>query len=202
MTAPAISDVDLLATAVRNPGRLVIGPTSTTSPYGGTTIGVRRDCDIRWLTEYQDVRDPMSGALLKRIRRSIEIPYMRFLLELPFDQNALNAAFNASTPAGSLTFSPPETRINGSVIPQAVVSALASQAPLALIADDPRLPSVYFLMAIPKLVEDVSRFSMSDKALLVVDFEPIPTADTGDPGYPYVGSKPWFQIGRFENVVL
>lgn len=208
MTVAAIPDPELLASALRVPGRLVIAPDATTGafPYGGTPIGVRRDVEVPWLTEYQDVRDPMSGALLKRIRRSIEIPVVRFLLEVPWDQNVLSAGLNVTAAASSLTYAqPPEQQIQASVVPVAVVSVLGGNATpkaLALVSDDPRLPSVYFLMVIPKIVADVTHFHPRKIASLVVDFEPIPTVDTGDPLYPYVGVKPWVQIGRWENMVL
>ena len=207
MTAPAISDLELLASAIHTPGRLVLGPSSTTGafPYGGTPIGIRRDAEVHWLTDYQDIRDPMSGALLKRIRRSIEIPVVRFLLECPWDQNVLDAGFNDTAPAANLAFpQPPETQIQGSVVPAALVAALGGATPVsfALVADDTRQPSVYFLMTLPRIVADVTAFHPRKIASLVVDFEPIPTSDTGDPLYPYVGSKPWFQVSRWENVVL
>jgi hypothetical protein len=200
----AISDADLLAAAIDVPGRLVLGPTTNSGgwPYGGTPIGVRTAARLEFTGRDQLIHDPMTGAFQYRRRREVEWPRIGFQLEPPWDQNALLAAFNATIPAASTAYpTPPETVLEGGWVPVANVAPMPS--PLLFAPLDPRQDAVYFRLPVALIsFADAIALQTDEEAGLSFLFVPALSVDTGDPGYPYVGSKSPWSIGRPENLVI
>lgn len=188
------SDIEKLAQAVRNPGRLILGPTSTTGsfPYGGVSLGFVSEAEVIPDARYQESMDPASGALAEVARRSVENLRIVCLLDEAWDEDALMAIFTKSTPSTGLAFqSPPETRVEGAMIP-AVVPAWS---PLLFAADDPNQKSVYIRRPVPRLsLRDSVRFSKTYRAGLPVVF-------SATPDLAWATTPPW-QICRLENVTL
>ena len=81
----AALDTALLARITRNPGRLVLGPTTKSGglPYGGKTLGYVRELRLEVETHYQESRDPSSKALLELGRRGVEVYRLYCVIEGP-----------------------------------------------------------------------------------------------------------------------
>lgn len=194
-----LADSELVARALENPGRLVYGPTSNSGsfPFGGRTIGIKRHARLRFLAEYQDVRDPASGGLQYVARRKIEQPRLIFMLDPPWDVDVLPLTFN-STASGTVQ-SPEEAGIVGSVIPK---GRLKTGAGLLFVADDMRHLSVYFRLFVSRLsFDDASDLGPRRGAPLPLIFDPIQCIDSTDSGYPYLPTKSPWSVRRLENMV-
>lgn len=191
----AASDTTLLARALRNPGRLVLNPSNLagTFPYGGTSLGFVREARLSFDVAYRELRDPTSGAVLKVVRKTVEVPRLAVALDGPqWDENATAGLFTKTTAAASLPHpSPAETRLEGTLLP-AVVPTWGT---LLFDAEDPKHPSVGFRNAVPKL--DPTRmvaFARLLKASLFVVFVPVPDTSWT--------SSPYWSICRRENMTL
>lgn len=191
----ASSDLELLAMAVRNPGRLCLGPTTVTGgfPHGGTSLGVITDAELVWDSAYVEHRDPMGGTLSEVWHDSVTFPRIYVTLQGPqWDEDALLALFAQRTPADSLTYvSPAETRIGGTVVP----SQVPFWPPLLFSAADPAQRSVYFRRPCPVLsLRESVRLSQVHKAGLPLVFCPIPDSANA--------TTPFWQSARLENITL
>lgn len=140
----ATANADLLQKARRNPGRLVLGPTtlsgslSASSPFGGVALGLNAEAEIVWRTEYDPVRDPASGRIAHVGRRACDYPELYCLIEGPaWDEDVLAVTFARATKFGG---SSPETRIEGTVIP----SDVGAWPPVLFVSEDPKGKCVYF----------------------------------------------------------
>jgi hypothetical protein len=137
----ASSDVELLARVVRNPGRLVMSPGSTSGafPYGGTSLGLTRGGELVVDVRYAENRDPASGAVNEIARRTVETPRLVFVVEGPsWDEDLVAAAFSRTVSLP--TQSPPDVRAEGTLLPGVVQAT----SPILFAADDPKGKSVYF----------------------------------------------------------
>jgi hypothetical protein len=189
----AASDAELLRRVVRNPGRLVLGPTSAGGafPHGGTSLGLTRGGRLRMDGRFEETRDPASGAIQEVARRWVEFPRLVFLLEgVAWDEDLLAAAFASTTSISSRA--PAEVRANGTILP----SVLQATSPILFEADDPRGKSVYFKrpLVIFQFGEAIP-FMMKEKAgfPLVI----VPTPHTGTSSI-----AAFWQIARLENLSL
>jgi hypothetical protein len=202
----AATDAELLARVVRNPGRLCVSPSSTTSdfPHGGTALGEVVDVVLEWDVAYQEIRDPLCGALSKLVRRRIEVPRLAFLLAGPaWDEDVIAAILTQTRAAANLTVKKPaETRLEGSVIPYPV----AAWNPILFSPLDPRGKAVYFRRPIGRIrLGSATAFAQDRKAGFPLVFDPTPNS-TGvqvslSPATSYP-SSPYWQIARLENLVL
>ena len=203
MAYTPIPDLEQLATAIKNPGRLVLGPTTTAGawPFNGQPLGVRAAAKIEWIGRYQDIIDPASGQFRRRIRRQPERPRIAFLLEPPWDANALAQAFNQTSGASLASQYPQESRLEGGVIPVAQVASLG--APIALIPFDLRQQAVLFTYPVPALTFlEATEFSNENGAYLPFVFDPAEAINSTDAGFPYTPTKPFWQVARWENITL
>jgi hypothetical protein len=190
----ASSDVDLLARVVRNPGRLVLAPLSSSAafPYQGTPLGLTRGGKVFLDVRYQENRDPASGAIQEIARRWVEFPRLVFLVEGPgWDEDVLASAFASTTVSSAATY-PPETRANGTIFP----SVVRASAPILFAADDPKGKSVYFKrpLVIFQFGESVP-LSLREKAGLPIVIIPTPHQGTSK-------VNPFWQIGRLGSLAL
>lgn len=187
-----MSDASLLAFAIRNPGRLLLGPTTVSGswPYGGTAIGVRRAAKMQLLTREQEIQDPANGNLLGVVPRANERVRLAYLLEPPWDSNVIPKAFAGGS--GS--------NFDGTVVPRARIAPLSS--PLAFVADDPTGFSWYAKIVIPRLVLDPVEASLQGPATISLVFDVIAAIDTGDAGYPYTPTKPFFQVRPWSEITI
>lgn len=182
------------------PGRLVLGPTSTSTPgstglYGGSAVGVRRAARLVPIGRYQDIEDPANGALLGVAPRKVERVRLGFLLEPPWDDTTLAKAYTQTSTQNG------QTRLEGAVIPRARVQTMGAQ--LAFIADDPNHKSVLFKIAVPRLsLQEAIELSLDGPGWMPVVFDPLSAIDTGDAGYPYVPTKPPWQVCRWADMSL
>ena len=188
-------DAELLARVIRNPGRLCLGPTTTTGsfPYGGVSLGFHRDAEIVWVTEYVETHDPMSGRIVEVGRRGVEYPVIYCSLEgWQWDEDAVQATFSrASKPTQNPFPTPAESVISGTVIPGLV----GAWPPMLMASEDPALPSIYSRRPIPLLsLRDAIAISRMKPGGLPMRFAPTPTADWATNGD--------FQIGRVEQMVM
>ena len=200
------TDAELLQRALRNPGRLCSAPNSTTSafPHGGMSLGYVVAVDLEWDTAYQEIRDPLSGALQKVLRRRVEVPRLAILVDGPsWDEDYLAAVLTQARAGSSLTVKKPaEARGEGSVLPFPV----AAWEPLLFSPIDPRGKAVYFRRPVGRLQPGRAvAFAQERKAGLPIVFDPTPnstgvqTTSSGATSYP---SSPYWQIARLENLTL
>jgi hypothetical protein len=187
----AATDAALLARAVRNPGRLCLGPTTKTGsfPYGGKSLGFSRENEVDFQVEYYKSLDPSSGALLEVSRRRVEIPVFSFLAEgMPWDEDLVAATFAKST---SGLGSPVETRAEGSVMPGVV----QAWNPVLFKPFDDNLPCIYLRRPVSLLsMRRAVQLAMARKAGLPIFLYPLVAE-----GYQ---STPYWQFGRFSNILL
>lgn len=156
---------------------------------------MRRAAKLEWTAKYQDLENPASGGLLRRVRRKVERPRLVFLLEPPWDATTLAACFAKTSTVGG------ESRIEGTTLPAPAVAPMPY--PLAFIADDPNHKSIYFVMAVPALtLAEAVDLSLDGIAGLPLVFDPIEAIKTTDAGYPYTPTVPYYQVCRWSNVTL
>jgi len=189
------SDKDLLARAVRNPGRFILGPTQTTGggTYGGVSLGFHRDGEAVWRSDYVQVRDPASGRIVEIGRNGADYPEVYALVDGPsWDEDMLQGIFARFTrPSQNAVPTPAETRIDGTIIPSNVLA----WPPILFAADDPAHKSIYFRRPLPTLsLRQGVALSQALRAGLPVRFIPSP-----DSAWVTV---PDYQIARIENIVL
>jgi hypothetical protein len=189
----AAQDPELLARAVNNPGRLVLGPTSTTSafPYGGVNLGFFRDGEVVWHVEYNRNRDPASGRTSEINREGVEFPEIYCLIEGPsWDEDITLAAFQRALQASGLSFSQPtEARPGGTNMPTVVVAC----PPILMAAEDPAQRSVYMRRPVLTLsIRQATAIAQTLKAGLPLLFTPTPDSS---------GDDDW-QCARLENITL
>jgi len=186
------TDAERLALAVKNPGRFILAPTTTSGPwpYGGTSLGLVTECELDWDVLITLKRDPASGAIVEA-SRGVETPILTCVIDgVAWDEDVLAAVFTRTSGALPVT-SPAEVQIGGTAIP-AVVPAWQ---PVLFAALDPRHKSIYFRRPIPLLsLRSAVAFAQNRKAGLPVKF--IPTPDTA-----WATTPPW-QISRLENITL
>lgn len=189
----AATDAELLARAVHNPARLILGPTTTTGgiPYGGVSLGLVRDADIIWHGEYVPSKDPSSGRVQEVGVRGVEYPELYVLIEgNTWDEDVLQNAFTSAVgPSGLIYGNPPEALIQGDVIPH----GRRAWAPVLFAALDPKHKSVYFRR--PVLTIALGRavaFAHERKSGLPLFFTPTPSSR---------GVGDW-QCARLENISL
>lgn len=190
MTVKA-TESEQLARAVRNPGRLVLGPTATTGsfPFGGVELGAHRDAEVVWQEEQIRVRDPLSGRTSEVGRNGAAFPEVFCIIEGPqWDEDLLVALFSRATRS---TDDPAETRAEGDALPQ----NYATWPPLAFIPDDLNLKAVYFRRPIPTLsLRQSTALSQEFRCGLPVRFVPTVTIDWQ--------TIPDWQVARWENISL
>jgi hypothetical protein len=189
------TDQELLARSLRNPGRLVLGPTTLLGgfPYGGVSLGFHHDAEIIWHSEYVRVRDPASGRLSEVGRRGAEWPEIYCVVDgYAWDTDALIAVFSRTiSPVGTNVPQPPETVIQGTTIP----FTMSVWAPMLFAPTDPRQKAVYFTRPIPTLsLRTSTALAMNRRAGLPLMFSP-----TADSNWATRGD---YQIGRLENLTL
>lgn len=192
----AAQDPELLARAIRNPGRLVVAPTTTSGafPYGGTPVGLVTAAELEWDVRYQENRDPASGGAISEVaRRSVEFPRLALMLDGPQrDEDALLAIFTQATPFSGLAVqSPRETRLEGTLLPRVVAAWL----PLLFASLDPLGECAYFRRPVPLLsLRKSVEYAAKRKAGLPILFAPTPDAAWA--------TIPYWQVGRLENLTL
>lgn len=194
-----MSDASLLAFAIRNPGRLVLNPTSTTvrgsdGMYGGSALGVRRAASVAWLTREQEVLDPGNGSLKAVRRRGQERARLFWIVEPPWDSRVLAKLYSSTSSTSGFQ------RVEGR---SAMVPDVAPLAPVAFIADDPTGLSVYFVMPIPRLTAaQAAALTIDDHAFLPIVFDAGAGISTSDAGYPTTPSVPFYQVCPWADVTL
>lgn len=186
------TDAELLARAIKNPGRLILGPTSVTGsfPYGGTSLGHHRDGEIQWHAEYIPTRDPASGMMSEIGRAGAEYPEIYCLIEGPnWDEDVVFATFKGAVRVAAPE--PAETRAQGS----RTTVIVPAWPPLLLASEDPSLKSIYIPRPIPTLsLRAGVALSRMFHAGLPMRFTPTINSD-------YATTPPW-QCARLENIVL
>lgn len=188
----AAPDVELLARAIRNPGRICMGPSTLSGsfPFGGRDMGLHRNADLFIAGEYQETHDPSDGQYLETGRRSIENLWIDFMIEGPrWDEDFLQAIqANFTKPANLPVTSPPETQILGGGDP----TTLTPLPPLLFAADDiENGESIYIPRPIARGLGVGIRLSLQAKCAM-----PIRIKASG------VLNMQAFQVCRFSNMVL
>lgn len=191
----AASDQELLARAVKAPGRLILGPTSTTSApyYGGLNLGFHSDGEVQWNVRYQPIPEPTSGLLASMSRRSVDYPEIYCLIDGPrWDEDILAGAFSSTTSGASLPFqSPVEARINGTLIPFPV----SAWPPMLWAPDDTNESGIYFRRPYPLLS---LRHSVALSNIMGAGL-PMRWAPSPDSLWATI---PFYQCCRVENMIL
>lgn len=187
------TDPELLAEAVYNPGRLVIGPTATVGgfPYGGIEAGFTEHMECRPSVEYQRNKDPSNGELNEIARRSVENMALGCILTgVRWDEDLLQAIFLRTVQAGLLPFpSPGETQIIGGAKIPRVVKALP---PTMFVPEAAAGECVYFIRPLLLLdLRDGIKFSSERRCGMPVVF----VASAA------LNRDPW-QISRLEQITL
>lgn len=188
-------DPELLARAVRNPGRLILAPTTVTGgfPWGGKSLGFTRGMRCEFEVRYQRIYDPSSGVLVKVVRRRVEFPVLGCLLEGPaWDPDVLAALASQSTPSTGLAVQqPPETRLEGTLIPAEV----PAWQKLLFVSDDPQGACAVIRRPVPLIdLSQAIEFAAKRKCGFPVRFAPTPDSAWA--------STPFWQIARRENLTL
>lgn len=185
----AATDLQRLSQAVKNPGRLVLGPTSTSGsyPYGGVSLGFQTDSEVRWRAEYVETHDPSSGRIVEIGRRGVEWPEIYTMIEgTAWDEDIIQAVFTSASLQSIVT--PVEASAQGTTMPH-VVSAWP---PLLFAPYDQTHKAVYFRRPIPTLsLQQSLALSHAKKCGLPVRFTPSPCSS----------GKDW-QVARLENIAL
>ena len=188
----ATPNTELLQKSLRNPGRLVINPTTRSGgyPWGGTGLGLVRTVEVEFDGRYTEIRDPASGVVVEVRRKVVETPRIAVVLEGPtWDEDALAAVFSRAPTVNRVL--PAETRPQGTLTPN-VVSAWH---PILFVPHDKYGKCVYFRRPAPLLSFRRSvEFSMARNAGLPLVFIPTP-----DQNYQ---TTPYWQICRIGNLQL
>lgn len=184
------TDAELLARAVRNPGRFCLGPTTLSGsfPFGGVSLGFSASARARWDIQYERRYDPSTRALVE-IGRGVENLAVH-ALNYDWDEDLVPAIFTQTTPSSGLADpSPPESRVEGATVPRLVPAT----APVLFVSDDTQGKCVFIRR--PLITLDMSdpfiQFAIARKHMLPVEIEPTTP----------LGLKP-FQICRFANMDL
>lgn len=187
------TEKEMLVRALHNPGRLILGPTTTTggANYGGVLLGPHRDGEAVWRGNYSIYLDPMSKQPASVGRHGAEWPEIYCLLDGPtWDEDFLQAAFSQATSAVGLAVQdPPEARVEGTTVP----FDASAWPPILFAANDPSLKSIYIPRPYPTLsLRQGVALSKRLRAGLPIRLIPSPCGD---------GSLPW-QVARLENISL
>lgn len=193
----AAIDLERLAQAVRNPGRFVVAPVPVAGrlagafPFGGTDLGPISQVELDWLAKYEDVDDPASGVHVETECLDVEVPRIHVLIQGPsWDEDVIAAACTKTT-AGRVA-SPVERRIEGTLIPRALISAWN---PILFAPDDPNHKAVLFRRPEARLsLRKSVAFAQRLGAGLPIVFLPTP-----DDAW---ATTPYWQIARMENLSL
>lgn len=187
------SDLEQLARATRNPGRLCLAPSTTSGgfPYGGTQLGLHTECELDFSCTYVDVFDPASGVYVESERLSVEVPSILCVVDGPYwDEDVLQAVFQ-KTSAGAVAF-PKEVRLEGTLNGTPTTTAWQ---PMLFAPYDPQHKAIYFRRPMPRLsLRRSVQLAQQYKAGLPLLFRPTPDAAWA--------TTPYWQVARVENLSL
>lgn len=188
----AATDLQDLARAVRNPGRLCLGPTAVSGafPFGGLSVGLHRGAELVLAGRIQETEDATNGQLLEVARRSIENLWIDLVIDGPgWDEDLLQYIYSKTNRSSTLASQyPAETQIVGG----GDATTLTPLPPLLFAAEDAlKGDSAYILRPVAIGLGLGIAFARSKKAGM-----PIRIKATG-----VKNRDPW-QVSRLANVVL
>lgn len=182
-----------LTRALRNPGRLVLSPTSTapgtTYPYGGTALGYVKQVRLRWGIAYHRVIAEEWNEFTETDRIG-EFPILAFVLE-QWDDDLTKRVFPLVTTTGSPSGLADIARIDGGAGPAKV----AAMEPLLFAPFDPKHKAVYLRRPEPELEAQ----AQLELALIQDAVFPLVVVATRDASW--ATTPPW-QVDKLEHLVL